>query len=638
MNSTNLITNALLATTWEHSRKDYIDIITPFIVYAAFHESDPQNRYVDINKVKLFIQSEFSLNIIDSIIICAFNRKTDLFSSKKVAGSKQFFISDTAKYDLQQFEEKRITNQKNYDYFIRKMDEYFQEKFKKNWEKSKLEEKLNQYIGHNFLGLLNPDNKKITYRDVELADYLNHIIHYDKNLFLILQNIVKGQMIFVSIYAQNVLDADRKQKMKDLSIYFDTTFIFNLLGYGGKYNQEYAKQIVDLLEELGAKLFCFEHNYQEVRGILESCERGLSLGREDKLRNLDYFLENDFTASDLIVLISKLRENISKHLTIVEPPDYSIPTTNIDWLGFAQHLNNQINYSKSKSLEHDVESIAAIFRLRKGHLSRTLEGCKALFVTTNLTLVRSVRDYHKNKNDTEGYYPCLSDYEIANIAWLKSPNNMQNEIIDKSIRFATELLQEPSPVFWEKFVATVDKYKDSGSISDSDAYELKFELYSRKHAGDFFDDDESKIDVVSLKELLRRIREQYAKNTMDELDKSKKLLNQLRAEDDNNAIRKSKRRARFVAMGWITCYVFAFAIVIGAATISIYNLIEKNTWPIFVLIVDVLSVIITAFVPQIKGIWRIKTVIKKKYDQAFEKTKSYYDHILDEKYSGKEWS
>lgn len=48
MNSVNLITNALLAVTWEHSKKDYLDIIAPFVIYAAYHEVKDETGYIDV--------------------------------------------------------------------------------------------------------------------------------------------------------------------------------------------------------------------------------------------------------------------------------------------------------------------------------------------------------------------------------------------------------------------------------------------------------------------------------------------------------------------------------------------------------------------------------------------------------------
>ena len=63
MNSVNLITNALLAVTWEHSKKDYLDIIAPFVIYAAYHEVKDETGYIDVPELTKYVNNEFRLLI-----------------------------------------------------------------------------------------------------------------------------------------------------------------------------------------------------------------------------------------------------------------------------------------------------------------------------------------------------------------------------------------------------------------------------------------------------------------------------------------------------------------------------------------------------------------------------------------------
>lgn len=636
MNSNNLITNALLATTWECSRKDYIDIISPFIIYATYHECDASNDYIDLNKVKWFVKNEFSISLIDSVIICAINRNTNYFLSKRISGSKHYYINRASNYDVKEFESRRSKNAQDYDFFIKKMGEFFSKKYSTAWSNKKLEDKLTKFITQNFSGILVSENKDSNYRDLELAEFLSYIKENDRCLVSILQNIVKGQMIYTALYTQNIAEADCKQKMRNLNVYFDTTFIFNLLGYGGKYNEEYAHQLADLLKGLGAKLFCFEHNYAEVRGILNACEQKLHHGQEDQLYNLDFFLDNNYSSSDMLIIISGLRDKISKYMVIVETPDYSMPTTCIDWKKFSSYLQEKINYQKNNSLNNDVESIAAMFRLREGKISQTLEGCGAIFVTTNLRLVKTVREYHKQFDDMSGYWSCLSDYEISNIAWLKSPDK-QNEIVDRNIQYATALLQEPSQDFWRRFVEVVDKYKKDGQLSDSDAVELKYETYSRKNAGDFFNDDAEKIDIISLKELLSKIRRDYQEETLEKLEKSTSKITELKKNELEEAERKARKKGyvaiAFHAGGYLISSVFLLAIA-GA---SVFHLIAdwNRLWSWIVLSLEILGVIVSVIVPAIRKIWKIKPIIRNAYNSAYEKEKKKLFDEIEQKYNVK---
>lgn len=284
MNSTNLITNALLAVSWEQSKKDYLDIISPFVIYSAFHEIKDENGYIDVPELTKYVNKEFKLNLVDSVTICILNRNKQ-YIEKKGKPIGYYIIPD--KYDIQDFEEKRITSKRNYEYFIEQMQKYLLENTGKNFEIKKLEEKLTKFISTNFFDLLNFDNKVINYRDNELAAFLSYILEKDSILKNILIDIVKGQMIYEALYAQQVDKADIKQKFNSLYIYLDTTFVFYMLGYGGTRYRDYILQIMELLTGLGANLRCFKHTVQEVRGILQNCEDSMRRGNQKSLVNLD---------------------------------------------------------------------------------------------------------------------------------------------------------------------------------------------------------------------------------------------------------------------------------------------------------------------------------------------------------------
>lgn len=631
LNTCTLITNALLATNWEYSKKDYLDIITPFVLYSAFHECENEIGYIDIKVVKNFIITQFNLNIIDSIIDCILRRNTKYITTKRENGIKSYYLIKDS-YDLNEFENQLASNERDYDYFLDKMDEYFNIHLGKKFERERLENKLTKFINGNFFGLLNKAGS-LEYRDVELAKFLDYIIEHDKTLFAILQKIVKGQMIYVSIYSQDFSQADISQKLTNLYVYFDTTFIFYLLGYSGEYYKEYTRQIVDLLKGLGAKLRCFRHNCEEVRGILDSCVNKLRSGNSD-IYNLDYFLDNNFSAADVALLRSSLEKNIKMFMEIVDTPDYSNPIKNIDWESFSAFLQKEISYKKDKTLNNDVESIAAIFRLRKTQKANTLENCNAIFVTTNLKLVRVVRAYKKEYDDMKGYWPCLSDYEIANLAWLKSPTK-QGEVIDRSIRFATSTLQEPSPEFWKKFVKKIELYKSNGELGEGDAIELRYELYSRKNAQAYFEDDDEKITLATLQDFLAVVREQYNRETTRKLKQRDAQIEYLKKQDIREADLKAERKGRWYALLMGLGYVIGFVAIMAIMTASIIHLCYdwKNAiWAMVCIPLEGIGIIIS-FLPNLKNIWRIKRNVISFKTKQIDKIKSTLYKKIEDKYN-----
>ena len=78
MDSTNLITNAILAVTWEQSKKDYLDIISPFVIYSAFKSTTEENGAIDISELTSFTNEEFNLKLVDSITVCILKRQKNI--------------------------------------------------------------------------------------------------------------------------------------------------------------------------------------------------------------------------------------------------------------------------------------------------------------------------------------------------------------------------------------------------------------------------------------------------------------------------------------------------------------------------------------------------------------------------------
>lgn len=633
MDSKNLITNALLATNWEYSKKDYLDLISPFVLYSVYHETTNKMQYIDIPNVKRYIFKEFGLDLVDSIILCILKRNSNFFKREKLNG-KECFYTVTDAYDCKNFETQRLESKKNYDYFISKMQEFLKNKFNKDFQVQKLENKLTNFVSFNFFDLLHSIDKEVSHKDNELASFLNYILNNDRDLTCILQDIVKGQMIFESIYSQNIAQAQIKQKFRNLDVYFDTTFIFYMLGYAGKSYKEYVLQIIDLLKGLGAELKCFQHNYDEVYGILHTCGMAISHGKQAELTNLDWFIENKMNSSEILVLCSNLEDNISRYLTIVDTPDFSQPLKNIDWKNFTEYLNKNIKYRNEKTLNNDVESIAAIFRLRKTDRAQTLESCNAIFVTTNKKLVRTVRDYRKNSNDMQGYCPCITEYEISNIAWLKTPSK-QNEVLNKSIRFAVSVLQEHSPAFWKRFVETVDRFQKNGSITLENATELKYELYSKRNTNELIEDDDCEITLDNIRDILKRNAETQYKNLTEEVKRKEEKIEQLRQADQANADRKVARYEKIWTYLFIMFYVITFLGALGLAGCSIADLfIGMIGSPFkFVFIVEIVGVAISFFVPKVKELWNIKKTIITVVSKKVARKKKRLDEEIEKKYA-----
>lgn len=181
----------------------------------------------------------------------------------------------------------------------------------------------------------------------------------------------------------------------------------------------------------------------------------------------------------------------------------------------------------------------------------------------------------------------------------------------------------------------VDKYKANGEISDSDALELKYEMYSRRNAGDFFDDDEEKINIASLNELLKQIREQHQKETVAELKKTIDKIANLKAQEIIDAKIAARKKAKYAEIRFAIGYVVLFTFSLSVAIASIIHLIVdwNSTLPWVLLILEIFGILIFSIIPATRKLWKIKPSITNSMIKAYKKEKQKLFSKIQDKYT-----
>jgi hypothetical protein len=74
------------------------------------------------------------------------------------------------------------------------------------------------------------------------------------------------------------------QRFQQVTVYFDTPFLLDALGYAGKEIAQPALELLGLIRDLGARLACFGHTVTELQGVLGGIANGL---RNPRRRSVD---------------------------------------------------------------------------------------------------------------------------------------------------------------------------------------------------------------------------------------------------------------------------------------------------------------------------------------------------------------
>jgi len=150
-----------------------------------------------------------------------------------------------------------------------------------------------------------------------------------------------------------------------------------------------------------------------------------------------------------------------------KPDDYV--KYGIDEKSFEVVLQRVVGYRNRSTLLNDLDSVAAIVRLRKGKHPLTLETSLATLLTDN----SSLRHAAQTLNGSRRQWDLVTlDTALGTLLWLKQPTLAPSLPL---VRIAADCLSAltPSKAFWEDFIVEVDKQVSSGTISANDAVALR---------------------------------------------------------------------------------------------------------------------------------------------------------------------
>lgn len=537
-NDKSLISFSLISTTFEQKNKDSIDMLIPFVLYY-FDESDvvEKDSIISISDTKQYLQNEFGLKILSNIIEIIFDRLTTKEYNVLKKINKYFRFIDI-KTNISEFKSCRKQNQIEQSFVIKEFYKFLDNK-KIEYDKEIANNSLISYLcnyGKNVIAENNLIVSTNNYWDFKVGEFIQYVYESKDKIFEYIKNIAKGGMISSIIFTNAYIQSSNKH-FKNTVIYYDTMLLMHILGYSGTALQESIVELTSLLQKQGATICYFRHNLLELKGILNAYVKLYKSNNLNKSFNFDYLISQKIkpeTISEYLVLLEK---NLSKSgLILKDTPDFSNIQNNIDWDKFNNYLKDNISYQNPNRRDNDVASLAAIYRLRDKKYYDQYENCQALFVSANKSLVYHTRSYFKYDEKKNGIPAIVDDTFLTAYVWLKTGNKDEQL---PTLRIIADALssQTLSSNFWDTFLQKVDNFEKENIITEEEAINLKFDIYTKRNVYDVTDGDIDKIDHGKLQELLQRNEMQKHKEILQEKDDLKKNLE---TKDDTIELLSSK--------------------------------------------------------------------------------------------------
>jgi len=532
---TTLTSLAILKVNIDEGR-DYLDYIKPFILQVLVdHKPDPVTDQV----VKEYLQSDFGLHI---------PRRTVQIILKRISRTGLLERFEWKYYIKKQLPDPGIlTNKTKADRHIRAVISglliFYNDNYSIEMSEDTAIEALCAFLSEFSIqcikaylrGTAIPDIAYKRYAHIVLVgQYIIYLQNNDPERFESLLILVQGHMLANALLCPDLQNAPKSYN--GVSFYMDTPLIVQLLGLEGQAKQQAIEELITLLSNLGATVAVFNHSREELHRVIKGAAyhidspngRGAIVMEARRKRT---------TKSDLLLLDCKLDELLDDAGIIVKETPAYIANFQIDEEAFEQVLEDEVDYYNTSAKQYDINSVRSIYVLRSGQSPTTLEKCKAVLVTSNSAFARAAYEYGANHEETREVSSVITDFSLANMAWLKSPMEAPSLPSAEFMAYAYAALQ-PSRKMLDRYLEEIDKLERNGKISHRDHQLLRSSSFAQDQLMILTLGEEDALTPETVEETLGRLRSEIKK------EEKKRLEEEKRAHDQTQTQLMSAKRER----------------------------------------------------------------------------------------------
>lgn len=381
-----------------------------------------------------------------------------------------------------------------------------------------------------------PDVRTGRKEDLAVAQFVTQSLSSDSANAVAILALLQGLVLARAVTLEDLAGVERK--LKNLQVYFDTSFVLAAAGLYGNTDLEAARDAIRILRELGATPAVFDATVAEVRQVLAVYENKLetSRGRAELYRTplTSYFLSQNARGTDARTASELLERTLgAEGLTVHNTPPREARYVS-DEVGLATALSDVRGAGHEAREKHDLDCIAAILTLRRGSRPQRIEDARAIFAASGM-VVRVTQRWWSMGNE-HAIAPIIDHAALLNYCWLKRPS-----VAPSLHRFELAALcastLSPSDEAWAAFKAELHKFVSDGRISSSDEAVILIDSFSQKvlieaEATDSISPESAAHLVDLVREELRREVDAAKAETAREREANESALSEVRRKHD----------------------------------------------------------------------------------------------------------
>lgn len=421
-----LLTSSVLSTLKLGKGVKSLNLMVPFVEHII---SEKDEEICNLYFIQMELYNQFGFKNFPLFLLRKILNSLCKENKIKLENEEYWFIAKD-KSNIIKFQDELKTAKKDNETIINNLTKYLSSKIGKKINSSIVEGAFSDFlVAVGFDILENPF--KINYLQYDFdKEQLNYLIgryileQYENNkcVFNMIERIISGMFVASAIYIET---NDLKEVIKNVDFYFDSPFLLGVLGYKSEFENKEANELINILKSKQAKLKCFRNNFKELENILQNyIEKYMENSNPYIEKTLEGLNSNFYTVDDVKLLIYNLEENLLlKGIELVETPEYIKERHKfvIKEEELFENLKNDFisEYPNDRAIRNDVKSVASIALLRDKKRVKFLENSKALFITNNKQLVKTVNRTLEMNTDYEIGYT-MTACNLTAIVWFSN--------------------------------------------------------------------------------------------------------------------------------------------------------------------------------------------------------------------------
>ena len=614
MNNNILISVGILNNLWENKKQDSLDLLLPFLK-CSIDRTTAIGQKVDIGKLTEDFKNEYGYHDIPFHVISILLNRLSPVVLKKEKG--QYTLIASLENETKLFEKKRTDNKKHCEHVIEELRKHLETAIpKEKFTDEIISERLFSFFSSRGVSIVDNAESLIALKkrddktEYEIARFIIQEYHKDSVVFSYIIEMVQGYFVSTALSIPQT-STSLNTKMRGTSCYIDTRIIINALGWHLPEEVKTSSlELITMLKDAGAKLYCFSHNYDEICNVLSAYRASLNGNATSTPTNtLEAFDEANFTVDDVDDVKRLLKGRIEKlGIKFFDVSLYDkghAKEAYIDFQGLENELKSEMHYnvkSTNSGAFADTNSIAAIMLLRNGKKSSDFEHSEHLFVSSSRKYCEVVNRF-LNIDPSETVSPVIPEVDLAALLWLRNYKTHQDYPKKKLIENAMTILEVPSPHFVSDLFNEIDKIKLSGVLNEDEAMVLRQDHYTRRELYKAARGDSNAINEDSILKARDTLKQKYIK---DEAKKAELNLKAYESQKQENNDIKSRALKEINKTGiesydsmknflTVVSKVLFWCILAAGIVMMILGFKEKNSGTIiisaFLLFVDIAAFI-----------------------------------------------